>query len=325
MKTERLPKVSVVVPNYNHARFLPARLDSILQQSFWDFELILLDDCSTDDSRAVLQSYATDARVRIEFNAVNSGSTFKQWNKGVRLARGEFVWIAESDDYADKRLLERLVSALDADPRVAYAYARSWRISTNNQLDGFVDSYLKHLDPHRWTADYCADGVEECRKYLVICNIVPNASAALFRRDMYQKVGGADESFRLCGDWKLWAAMALTGKVVYTAEPLNYFRFHETSVRTETGREKTDVLEMFEVVRWLLNQVTPSEATAQKMRVILAKLWVPAVMSVHVSLDIKRAILKHALAVDRNPTGRVFRPAMETLRLKLERHLPFLR
>src|SRR5579864_2284139 len=107
-----MPTVSVVVPNYNHARFLPERIESILRQTYQDFELILLDDRSTDDSRAILSQYGGDPRVTIEFNDVNSGSTFKQWNKGVRLARGRYIWIAESDDYADDRLLERLVAAL---------------------------------------------------------------------------------------------------------------------------------------------------------------------------------------------------------------------
>src|ERR1700756_5018477 len=100
-----MPTVSVIVPNYNHARFLPKRIDSILRQSFQDFELILLDDCSTDDSRSILSQHASDPRVRIEFNQVNSGSPFKQWNRGVGLARGQYIWIAESDDYADERFL----------------------------------------------------------------------------------------------------------------------------------------------------------------------------------------------------------------------------
>ena len=86
--------------------------------------MFLLDDCSTDDSRSLLSSYADDPRVRIEFNEVNSGSTFKQWNKGVGLARGEYVWIAESDDYADERMLERLAAVLEAEPKVAFAYCR---------------------------------------------------------------------------------------------------------------------------------------------------------------------------------------------------------
>src|SRR5215469_17881071 len=106
------PRVSVVVPNYNHAQFLPKRIDSILGQSFQDFEVILLDDCSTDDSRSILSQYSAPPRVRLEFNQTNSGSPFKQWNKGVRLANGKYIWIAESDDYADERLLERLLAVL---------------------------------------------------------------------------------------------------------------------------------------------------------------------------------------------------------------------
>ena len=109
-------KRSIVVPNYNHKRFLLQRLDSILAQSLQDFELILLDDCSTDGSQTILEKYARYLRVRLEFNEVNSGSPFKQWNKGVQLARGKYVWIAESDDYADLRLLERLVAILKPNP-----------------------------------------------------------------------------------------------------------------------------------------------------------------------------------------------------------------
>src|SRR5271155_4024439 len=116
-----MPTVSIIVPNYNHARFLRQRIDSILTQTFQDFELILLDDCSTDQSRSILREYTTDPRVRLEFNDANSGSTFKQWNKGVSLTRGKYIWIAESDDYADPRLLERLVGELDADMNVTFA------------------------------------------------------------------------------------------------------------------------------------------------------------------------------------------------------------
>src|SRR5260370_20691240 len=101
IRASNMPTVSVIIPNYNHARYLRQRIESVLRQTYQDFEVILLDDCSTDDSRSILSSYAGDSRVRMEFNEVNSGSTFKQWNKGVRLARVEYVWIAESDDYAD--------------------------------------------------------------------------------------------------------------------------------------------------------------------------------------------------------------------------------
>src|SRR6267378_3052037 len=140
-----MPTVSVIIPNYNHARFLRQRVDSVLRQTFQDFELILLDDCSSDESQAILREYAGDPRVRIEFNEKNSGSTFKQWNKGARLARGKYVWIAESDDYADERLVERLVRALDTDPEITFAYCGSWQISEDGQQNGFVESCLRFL------------------------------------------------------------------------------------------------------------------------------------------------------------------------------------
>src|SRR2546430_11315204 len=153
-----MPAVSVIVPNYNHARFLRRRIDTVLGQTFLDFELILLDDCSTDNSRDILTAYADDSRVRIEFNAKNSGSTFKQWNKGVRLAKGKYVWIAESDDYADEQLLERLVGVLEEEPEVTFAYCRSWRIAANGEPNGYADWYLADLEPPaRWAADFRAD------------------------------------------------------------------------------------------------------------------------------------------------------------------------
>src|SRR5260370_24418527 len=113
--------VSIIVPNYNHGRFLRRRIETILTQTFQDLELILLDDCSTDDSRTILKHYASSPCVRIEFNEVNSGSAFKQWNKGVRLATGKYVWIAESDHYADPQFLERLVPLLASHPQLILA------------------------------------------------------------------------------------------------------------------------------------------------------------------------------------------------------------
>ncbi len=318
--SEAMPKVSIIVPNYNHACFLRKRIDSILQQTFQDFELILLDDASTDDSRSILSSYAADPRVRLEFNDSNSGSVFKQWNKGVRLACGEYIWIAESDDYADARLLERLRAVLDADPKIAFAYCRSWRVSADDQLEGFADSHLSQIDESRWTADFVADGREECKRYFVRADPVPNGSAVVFRKALYELAGCADESLRLCGDWKLWAAMALTGKVAYVAEPLNYFRFHASSVRNKTAQLNADVMEYLGVMRWLLGQVTPPDDVLEKLGETVANMWVPAVMSLHVPLRVKRAILRTVWGIDPHPIRNSIRPAWKTIQRKFARH-----
>jgi glycosyltransferase involved in cell wall biosynthesis len=107
-----MPKVTVVTPNYNYARYLPQRLDSILAQTYQDFELIILDDASTDNSREVIESYAKDPRIRTIYNGENSGSTFKQWNLGLKHARGRYIWFAEADDYAKPSLIETLAKML---------------------------------------------------------------------------------------------------------------------------------------------------------------------------------------------------------------------
>src|SRR6266853_495182 len=200
-----MPTVSVVIPNCNHARYLRKRIESVLGQTYRDFEVILLDDCSTDGSRSIIEEYRVDPRVRIEFNEENSGSSFKQWNKGVRLARGKYVWIAESDDYADERLLERLTSILEKQPEVTLAYCRSWCVRDDDTRDGYFDTYLDCLDRTRWSADFTSDGIEECRDSFLLCNMVPNASAVVFRRSTFEGVGGADERMRVAGDYKLWA------------------------------------------------------------------------------------------------------------------------
>ena len=88
-----IPQVSVIVPNYNHAPYLRQRIDSILAQTYQDFELILLDDSSTDKSEEVLLSYKDHPKViSLIINKQNSGSTFKQWDKGIELAKGEYIW-----------------------------------------------------------------------------------------------------------------------------------------------------------------------------------------------------------------------------------------
>src|SRR5882762_422079 len=197
------PSVSVIVPNYNHARYLRQRIESILGQTYKDIEVILLDDCSTDASRAIISEYSNDPRVRVEFNKVNSGSTFKQWKKGMGLAHGEYVWVAESDDYADERLLEKLVKVLDEEPEVTFVYCRPFPVTPDGQPNGFADWYLADLDPQRWTADFRADGLEACKQTFVHANSVPNASSVVFRRSTYERVGGVDESLVACGDWKL--------------------------------------------------------------------------------------------------------------------------
>lgn len=120
------PKVSVIIPNYNHALYLDERIQSVLNQSYDNFEIIILDDMSKDNSREVIEKYRECPKIsHILYNETNSGSTFRQWKKGITLAKGEFIWIAESDDYCEPSLLEALVKQIQAHPTCTLAYALS--------------------------------------------------------------------------------------------------------------------------------------------------------------------------------------------------------
>jgi hypothetical protein len=139
---------------------------------------------------------------------------------------------------------------------------------------------------------------------------------------VYERLGGADESMILCSDWKLWAAMALADRVAYASEPLNYYRLHDASVRSKTprGSASVSVPESLQVVRWILDRVSLSEAELLKVYKAHAAGWVPEMMSTHIPLSAKSAILRHVRAIDPHPMRRVTGPAIETVRRKLLRH-----
>jgi glycosyltransferase involved in cell wall biosynthesis len=328
--------VSVIVPNYNHGQFLRQRMETILAQTYRDFELILLDDASTDGSQEILREYisrevnpprqagSSPPKVRIEFNEVNSGSPYPQWGKGVRMSSGKYIWIAESDDYADERLLERLVGVLESDPRIAFAYCRSRVVEEDGRDADFADRYAPHDNPERWMVDYVADGREECATYFTYDNIVANTSSAVFRRSAWDAAGGVDETMRTSGDWKLWAAMALTGKVAYVSEPLNYYRKHGQTVRSQVSAARV-ICEELTVVRWIIDRVTPSKAALAKAGRVASPRWVPVVLSGRTPPELRREILKSARVLDPHPYRWALRPAVAAVGRKIWRHWRDLR
>ena len=118
------PFVSVIIPNYNHAAYLDERIQSVLKQTYQNFELIILDDCSPDNgaSRDVIEKYRDNPHVcHIIYNEANSGFTFKQWHKGMELEKGELIRIAESDDACEKTLLDTLeIGKIETKERKTY-------------------------------------------------------------------------------------------------------------------------------------------------------------------------------------------------------------
>lgn len=234
------PRISVILPNYNHASFLPQRINSILNQTWQDFELIILDDCSTDSSRDVISQYADKHKnTRVEFNQENSGSPFKQWQKGVSLARGEFVWVAESDDVADPQFLEQLYPIISQDDSIALIYAQSYDIDEHgNRLANRI-YWTNDFSPNVWKHNFTLDGNEVIEKYFLHKNVIPNASAVLFRKNVFQERYDASASrMKMAGDWLLWISMLIDYKMAFVATPLNHFRMHEHTTRIHNTPQK---------------------------------------------------------------------------------------
>lgn len=295
-----LPRVSVAIPNYNYARFLPQRIESVLGQTYTDFELILIDDGSTDGSVDVMKRYLSDPRVTALVESKrNSFKMFQQWNKGVSYARGEYVWIAESDDYADPRLLERLVGVLDANPNVGLAYCQSNLVDPEGVLLGSELQLTASLDEHRWLADYVADGREECRKYFIRRCIIPNASAVVFRRELYQRVGGADERMMQSGDWMTWSKMVLESDIAFVAEPLNFYRKHQTRTRRTVWTTGRMNLEFYKVMGFIASRVDPDPDALREARAVMRSVWLNPAYFGRWSYGMHLRILPAAVRFDR--------------------------
>ena len=212
------------MPNYNHAPFLKERMESILAQDYGDFEVILLDDASTDESVAVLRAYESDPRVKTPIvNEGNSGNTFLQWQRGLSLATGEYVWIAESDDVAESTLLSRLIAAIEKEDAVLAFCHSLW-------IDSDGKPIARTIDP-RWKRDFSMAGATFVRRFLLGYSSICNVSAVVFKREAAQKVDMEKVAqYSASGDRLFWIQIALQGRVAYVADNLNKFRQHTNKV-----------------------------------------------------------------------------------------------
>jgi glycosyltransferase involved in cell wall biosynthesis len=219
-------KVSVIIPNYNHAAYLKQRIESVLNQTYRDFELILLDDASTDYSRDIIESYRSHPAIsHVVYNNVNLGSPFSQWEKGLKLAKGEWVWIAESDDYADSSFLEKMLVAVSKMPNVGLAYSDS-HIVQYGYAESETFGSLKNVrfNTTRWSHDHTNNGVDEIENYLLAGGTINNTSAVLFKRNILLQAEPFDRQFRFIGDKYIFIKVLAISDILYVAHGLNYYR-----------------------------------------------------------------------------------------------------
>jgi len=227
------PLISIIVPNYNHEKYLKQRLESILDQTYVNFEVILLDDCSTDKSQVILLDYTKNPRVsHCVFNETNLGNTFLQWNKGIALAKGDYIWIAESDDFCESNFLEKVIQSFQKDPDVVLAYCQSSRVNEISEVTGSWRTHTDDLDDTLFLQNFTMESNQFIERFLIYKNVIPNASAVVFKKeavDGNQHFDFAPE-FRYCGDWMFYCKLISNHKVSYVHQSLNSFRYHSSSV-----------------------------------------------------------------------------------------------
>lgn len=236
-----MPKVSVILPNYNHAPYLKERIDSILNQTFQDFELIILDDLSTDNSRDIIEKYNSNPKISgIIYNEKNSGSTFKQWHKGVGLARGKYIWFAESDDWCEPSMLQTLVEGIESDKDCVVSYCQAYCIEGTNKMR-FV-SYHDYLSEIK-------NGDAFIKDFMIQRSAIFNASMAIWKKTVYEKISNQFQQFKLCGDWLFWMELANQGKVHISGKVLNYFRKHGSDVSGKMYQSGWGIIEELQVLQ----------------------------------------------------------------------------
>ncbi len=228
-----LKAVSVAVLNYNYARHLPARLDSIFAQTHPVHEVLVLDDASTDASLAAARDTAARAGRAITLieNPENRG-VFAQWRKAAETATGDYIWLAEADDLAHPTLLARLAAAMDQANQPLLAFADSQAIDESGaQVMRDYKSYYAQSGAQALLADGVWPARDFAAHFLSQRNLIPNVSAVLWRRHaLLQALAAVPDlaSWQLAGDWRLYLALLTgqTGEIAYVAAPLNIHRRH---------------------------------------------------------------------------------------------------
>lgn len=241
------PLVTVIIPNYNHAKYLDQRIHSVLNQTYQNFEIIILDDCSTDmgASRSIIELYRNNPHIAyIIYNEVNSGSTFKQWDRGIELAKGEIIWIAESDDYCEHTFLEEIITCWRDHPDCSVVQSMSCFVDENGNK-------LPDIRIFTGKQEYY-DGIEFIKTRFYYSNLyIPNASAVTFKKEIYYKIPHDYNTYKAAGDRLFWIYMLEHGSICQIMKPLNYFRQHTNKVTTRKEVDGTQFRENYQIDQYL--------------------------------------------------------------------------
>jgi len=213
-------KVSVIIPTYNRAHMLGEAIGSVLRQTFQDFEIIIVDDGSTDDSRELMAGF-TDPRIKYIYQK-NQG-VVSAINTGIDASGGEYLSILGSDDMLLERALETFTNVLDANRDVAFVFGQAHLIDERG-------NFIKLRNPRPHSKSYISNGVDEIRYFIIHGNRI-SQTMALIRKSHCVDVGNYDPVFREGSeDYDLWIRLLKKHKASYVNEPVAKHRIHPHNI-----------------------------------------------------------------------------------------------
>lgn len=225
------PRVSVILPVYNGARYLRETLSSVLGQSMADLEVVAVDDGSTDESGAILEGI-DDPRL-IVTHQENRGISATR-NAAIRAARAPFVAFIDQDDLWAGEKLEKQLAAFGDDPEVGLVHCQAGRI----------DEHSKKLSGGPVVAASWLAG--DVRRMMLVGNAVPGTAAVVVRREVFDEVGYFDEELNGADDWDMWSRIAARYRFAYLPEALAFTRLHPANTSTDVERMRADSLRVME-------------------------------------------------------------------------------
>ena len=187
------PLVTVLMPVYNAGAFLRPTLETILGQTYRDFEFLIINDCSTDDSLETLRSIA-DPRIRIHANPVNMGQT-KSLNVGLRLARGKYVVVNDADDYSLPRRIETQLDFIVKNPEYPVVGTSCYIMDREGKI---LRTFLRPTDPREIQMQFLSD-------------TPMTHGSVIMQKDAILATGGYNEEFRIIQDYELWSTLMRRG------------------------------------------------------------------------------------------------------------------
>lgn len=225
--------VSIILPSYNHAIFLQDRLNSIANQTYKDWETIIIDDKSTDNSVEIIEKFIKqnpNFKVKYFFvNETNSGSGYYSWKKGIELAETKYIWIAETDDYAETTFLEELVKILDQNDNLPFVFCGSNYVESNKIIYDSTNR-VKDLNVESGKSKIIKSEIFLDR--MPFDTYITNASSVVFRKPK-EAIDAELFNYKQSSDLFLWSFLIQNSEFGFLNKNLNFFRRHENSTTTK--------------------------------------------------------------------------------------------